>query len=164
MKWNKHVKLTATATSALLFALLLASCSNDNNNNNVNQPVNNQIQQEQAQDSDETNSEDVAQSDGQTDDVKSNEEQSTEAQPTETKKPVVQDTNTYEATGKYLGAIDNNSIEVDINGVPTVFILTDAFDYVISDFTENSKVTIKYTKDSDGSYVQNVVTAISNAK
>lgn len=163
MKWNKHVKLTATATSALLFALLLASCSNDNNNN-VNLPVSSPIQQDQTVSPDKTNTEET-QIDGKTDDVNSNDGQnSAETNQDDSKKPVVQDTNTYEATGKYLGAIDNNSIEVEINGVPTVFILTDAFDYVVSDFAENSKVTLKYTKDSDGNYVQNVVTAISNAK
>ena len=161
MKWNKHVKLTATATSALLFALLLASCSNDNHNNNVILPISSPIQQDQVDSPDETNTE----VDTQTEEANSNEDQnSAEANQDDTKEPIVQDTTTYEATGKYLGAIDNNSIEVEINGVPTVFILSDAFDYVISDFAENSKITLKYTKDTDGSYVQNVVTAISNAK
>lgn len=158
MKWNKRAKLTATATSALLLTLLLASCTDNNNNQQL--PVNNQYQQEQEQQDDT----DLETPDNETDSDSDTEQP--EATTDSSKEQPAQDSTVYEATGTYVGAIDNNSIEVTIDGEPTVFQLTDKFDYVINDFVERSKVMIKYNKHTteDGSYIQNILTDISIVK
>lgn len=161
MKWNSRAKLTATATSALLFTLLLASCSNNNNNDtNVQLPVNSPVLQEQTQEEQIDNGKEQANDDS--------DDSSTEVEPTPvvTQEPTLQDSTLYEATGIYVGAIDSRSIEVTVNGEPTVFLLNDDFSYVISDFNESEKVTIKYNKEKtdDGNYIQNIVTEISVAK
>jgi|GEM_PF-5471974 len=162
MKWNNRAKLTATATSALLFTMLLVGCSNNNNSNNVQLPVNSQIEQEQT---DTIDNNQVVDEDENKDSV--NQESEVEANESDNNATSdAPDEISYEATGIYVGAIDNNSIEVTINGEPTVFQIPDSFNYVIDEYDENAKVTIKYTKLSieDGKYVQNIVNDITIAK
>lgn len=154
MKWNKRAKLTATATSALLLTLLLASCAN-NNNNEIPLPVNNQVQQEQTDENDNSS---------QTDNDEQNEQTELDKDTAaENNADKDEDETIYEVTGTYIGAIDNNSVEVTVDGQATVFQLTEDFKYVISDFKEQSNVQIKYTEHitEDGNYVKKVITDIT---
>ena len=163
MKWNKRAKQTATATSALLLAILLTACAN---NNTIQNPIQTeQVDQQDQVDSDVQNEEQNEEQNDADNDTDNDTEQS---DPDDSEKNNNESTNNDDVDaiqsveGSYIGAIDSHSIEVEIDGSFVVFQIDESFQHVIHEYKENSKVKIEYkeVKIDDSDYTQNWITSI----
>lgn len=149
MKWKSRVKRTATTTSAIILALMLAACS-DNNSPVAPTATPNTEQTEQGSIPTDSLPEDTGVLDPGTltpdgDDSSQAEGNNNSATDNETVSEVIN------ADGIYSGAADGHSVEIQINNEYMVFQIDDSLTHIIDEYDSNQAVSIEYVeKTIDG--------------
>ena len=77
-------------------------------------------------------------------------EQPSEQETEEQQEPIEEVTK--EATGIYIGQIDNNTVEINIDNNPAAFVITEVEDQMDS-LKENEKVRLKYVENEYGQLI-----------
>lgn len=171
MKWKNKAKKTATTTSAILLAIMLTACS-DQNNNIV--PSNN-TQEEQTDVGsipsttlpDETGELDPGSISGDNNsnedndiDTPNNNSGSNDGQTATddfTKSDVIS------AKGIYIGAADNHTIEIEVDGTYISLQVEEDLQYIINDYPSDKPVAFEYVKKTSKELgiTQNWLTSIT---
>lgn len=162
MKWKK-AKKTATTTTAILLAIMLTACSDQGNNNVNSSNNNNESQQEEQGDIPSTNLPDgtgVLDPDspsGDNDDNgstgtnngngsgNSNGNGSSGSNGQGNNSEVVE-SNVISAKGIYIGAADNHSVEIQVDGEYKMFQVDDSLQYIINDYPSDQAVSFEYVE------------------
>lgn len=149
MKWKNRVKRTATTTSAIILALMLAACS-DNNSPVAPTATPNTEQTEQGSIPTDSLPDDTGVLDPGTltpdeDDSSQGEGNDNGATDNEAVSEVIS------ADGIYSGAADGHSVEIQVNNEYMVFQIDDSLTHIIDEYDSNQAVSIEYVeKTIDG--------------
>lgn len=148
MKWKSKMKRTATTTSAILLALMLAACSDNNT------PVTPTASPDTEQtDQGSIPSDNLPDGTGALDPgtlTPDQDEQGSDNDGNEDSNGAdngnVSYSDVISAEGTYVGAADNHSIEIKVDDNFLVFQIDETLDYIISEYNGNEAVSIEYVE------------------